>query len=107
MKYKEIFKLKEMLEQAGIPFEFIYRTENYSGLPNYKERYQSYQICYPQSKGRVCSVIETFGSYGNDEDLLEIKGLLTDEEAENDSVVGWLSAENVFNRIKIHYKNKE
>lgn len=107
MEYKEIFKLKEMLEQAGIPFEFIDRTEDLSRLPNYKECYQSYQICYPQEKGRVCSVIEGFSSYGNDADLLEIMGLLTDEEAKNDRVMGWLSAEDVFNRIKTHYENKE
>ena len=31
-------------------------------------------------------------------------GLLTDEESERDSVVGWLSAKNVFERIKKHYE---
>jgi hypothetical protein len=32
--------------------------------------------------------------------LLEIKVLLTEEEAERDTIVGWLTAENVFERIK-------
>lgn len=91
--YKEILRLKEMLEKAGIPFEF----NEYMG---------GYQLCYPKKEtfdDIVCSVIEHNGSYGQEQDLLEIMGLLTDEELKNDDVVGFLSAENVFERIKKHY----
>ena len=90
-KYDEIFKLKEMLENAEIPFEF----SEYMG---------GYHLCYPNNKTKECSVIEHDGSYGREQDLLEIMGLLTDEELQNDDVVGFLSAENVFERIKKHYE---
>lgn len=95
-KYNEIFKLKKMLTDAGIPF---YMHELFDG----------YQICYPEQNtsqtpdARECSVIEHEGSYGHSEDKLEIMGLLTDEELQNDDVVGHLSAEEVFSRIQKHF----
>jgi hypothetical protein len=102
-KYNEIFRLKEMLEKAEIPFEF----GEYMG---------GYHLCYPKKNDpdcveketfdRVCSVIEHDGSYGREQDLLEIMGLLTDKELQNDDVVGYLSAENVFERIKKHYEGR-
>ena len=40
------------------------------------------------------------GSYGHEDGLLEIMGtILTDEESECDSVVGWLTAEQVMKRV--------
>lgn len=36
MEYKEIFRLKEMLEKAKIPFVF-------------RNLYDGYQICYPRN----------------------------------------------------------
>lgn len=102
VEYKEIFKLKEMLEKANIPFEFIDHSIK-------ETDFKDYQICYPvsfrSSDGRcVCSVIGHLGSYGSEEDLLEIMGLLTPEEEQEDTVKGWLTAENVFERIKNHYE---
>lgn len=89
--YKEILKLKEMLEKAEIPFEF-------------SELMGGYHLCYPNNKIKECSVIEHDGSYGREQDLLEIMGLLTNEELKHDEVVGYLSAENVFERIKKDYE---
>ena len=97
MQYKEIFKLKEMLEKAGIPFEM-------------SSFFDGYQIGYPSFKDdeyTVCSVIEHNGSYGRESDLLEIMGLLTDDEKKFDSVAGWLTANNVFDRINKHWKEKQ
>lgn len=94
VEYKEIFRLKEMLEKSHIPFEFIDRICG---------QRKGYQIRYLYDGECICSVIEHFGSYGNEDDLLEIMGLLTDKEKEIDSVKGWLTAENVFERIKKHY----
>ena len=51
----------------------------------------------------VCSVVEHRYSYGNYDDRLEMMGLLTEEEAKIDSVVGWLTAEDVFLRIGEHW----
>lgn len=109
MKYTEIFRLKKMLEEANIPFQFIDRTINYPELNIYREHYQ---ICYPKFNSTedmnkpaefVCSCIEGRGTYGSDFDLLEIMGLLTDKELKYDSVAGGLTADDVFNRIKKHY----
>ena len=68
-KYKEIFRLKNMLDKAGIEYEWIERDE-----------VNGYQICCPSDADRYISVVETFGSYGSENDLLEIMGLLTPEE---------------------------
>ena len=114
MKYTEIFRLKEMLEKAGIPF--VYKDESWE-IPVLNEswkkvisnrRWHHYHIYYPaEGVGNVvCSIIEGDGSYGREQDLLEIMGLLTEEEAEYDSVVGHLTAEEVFERIKKHHFNK-
>lgn len=90
MECKEIFVLKEMLEKEKIPFEFLKPNENW------------YQIYYPAyNNGRfVCSVIQSSFSYGGNLDLLEIMGL---QETDN-HVKGWLSANEVFERINNHYK---
>lgn len=84
-KYNEIVKLHEMLTKADIPHEF---TEEYGG----------HHILY-SCMGYTCSVIEHDYSYGNKRDLLEIMGLLTPEESAQDSVAGYLTADDVFNRI--------
>lgn len=89
-KYKEIFRLKEMLEKENIHFIF-------------RDLFDGFQICYPDIKNKVCSVIEHDGSYGHNQDRLEIMGLISDEET-NDDVLGYLTAEDVFNRIYKHHK---
>lgn len=94
-KYNEIFKLKSLLEENHIPFEWIEHNDFRNG----------YQICYPaKSENRVCSVIEHSFSCGNEKDLLEIQGLLTADEEECDSVLGNLTADDVFQRILSHWK---
>lgn len=98
-KYTEIFKLKSMLEESNIPFEFKIREFGADKL---------YQICYPKyGDGRRCSVIQGKGSYGGEENLLEIMGLLTEEEEEYDSVLGHLTAKNVFDRIEKDFLKKK
>ena len=59
--------------------------------------------------GAICSVIISSGSYGHKEGLLEISGLMTDEEYKKtgDTVLGSLTAENVFKRIERHYKTNK
>lgn len=96
VKYSEILRLKEMLEKAEIPFFFS------------DKHFDGYHICYPDNMKCVCSVIEIEGSYGYRENLLEISGLMSNEELEStdDTVLGSLTAENVFERISRHYKKK-
>lgn len=110
-KYKEIFRLKRMLEKEGIPFEFI-ECFGYDKrlLSEYPDIMDHYQICYP-SKGedQAISVIGGFGAHGYEQDKLEIMGLLTPWERyhHGDSVIGWLTAENVFKRIKKDYEERK
>lgn len=116
MEYKEIFRLKKMLEEANIPFEFtddlFHAKDKVSrgGLDyiRFNSFYPSYQIKIYKNgakEERICDVIQHYGSYGNQQDLLEIMGGLTEEEQENDSVLGYLTAEEVFKRFKQCYEN--
>ncbi len=94
--YDEIFKLEAMLKAEGIPFAY-HRQPDMCG----------FQICYPEDgENRVCSIILHSGSYGRGEGLLEIMGLLKPDEEQCDSVVGYLTAEDVFERIKAHHDGK-
>jgi len=92
--YTEILKLKDMLEKANIPFAISTHVLDKNG----------YHLGYPSLKYPICSVVEFNYSYGHEGDKLEIMGLLTEEEKKHDDVVGYLSAEEVFNRISKHYK---
>ena len=123
-KYGEIFKLHRMLDEAGIPHDFVDETPDMGWIVSgtldmgwivsgIGFDYTKYHIYYPScddfrkginsdtdTSGTVCSIIEGHGTYGEENDLLEIMGLLTPEEEEWDSVCGSLTAENVFERIK-------
>jgi hypothetical protein len=81
-EYKEIVKLKAMLEAQGIKHKF-------------KKFLDGYQIVLEDGS----DIIEHFGSYGNEDDLLEVMGSSLLSEYANDSVEGHLSAEEVFKRI--------
>lgn len=103
MNYTEIFRLKEMLEEAHIPFVF---ADERFGNDNYI--FYHYHIYYPSTflEGNcVCSVVQGSGTYGNNANLLEIMGLLKPDES-GESVKGWLTAEDVFERIKEHYEKE-
>ena len=52
-------------------------------------------------------MIQGYGTYGGKQNLLEIMGLLTPEESKSDCVCGWLTAEDVFARIKAHYETEK
>lgn len=87
--YKEIHRLAEMLTAEKIPHALM-------------KLFDGWKISYKEGGIEVLSVIEHQYSYGSDEDRLEIMGLLTPAELEEDLVKGHLTAEEVFNRIKKH-----
>lgn len=95
-KYKEILKLNAMLTEANIPHM----------LRKFMDGWQVGYPVTPDFPGYVMDAIEHKGSYGNGRDLLEIRGLLTPEEEMVDSVLGELTAEEVFERIKKHHDGK-
>lgn len=90
-KYNEILRLKKMLEDAGIPFRF--REQDNGG-------HLSSLDFTEEEIDKGWSVIEHDGSYGREQDLLEIAGeILTKGDAAIDDVRGYVSAEEVFGRI--------
>ena len=118
-KYKEIFKLKKMLEDEEIPFSWIENWDyDEEKLKNFKkiapDLIEHYQICYPvfDPDHRWISVIEGFGTYGAEQDKLEIMGGFTpwemyEQDLNEGSVMGYLTANNVFNRIKKNWEGRK
>ena len=91
----EIIRLHEMLNEANIPHKVF---GNWIVYP-------SYQIVIEKDGTRLCDAICHYGSYGYEEGLIEIMGGLTEEERENDHVLGHLTADEVFKRFKYCYEN--
>ena len=87
---KEPLRLASMCLAHNIPFDI---AEMFHGLI----------IFYPyQGEGYVSDAICHDGSYGRHEGLLEIMGLVNEEEV-GDSVEGFLTAEQVFERWHKHW----
>ena len=87
-KHACINKLAQLLDEADIPYT---RNPIWDG--------EQIRI------GTLCDAVYHNFSYGNEDDLLEIMGALTEEEAENDSVLGWLTPEEVAERFVYCYKH--
>lgn len=89
MERKEIFKLRAMLEDAKIPFEF----KQLSGTMGYLIRLNKY-------------IDVTQSPYNENKELLEIMGATTKQEfIYNGLMKGSLTAEEVFTRFKYCYEN--
>ena len=95
MKQNEMYKLINMLIAQKIPFQVA------------EDCTKTLSIFYPSKKHCVCNVICNKYSYGGDQELLEIMGLLTEEEEECDYVAGCLNSYNVFERISTDYYTKK
>ena len=78
----EMYKLINRLIKAKIPFEVA-------------EWMDTPMVWYPSKENHICDAICHSGSYGHEKGLLEIMGLTTDP----DDVEGYLTAEEVFERI--------
>lgn len=83
IEYIEMGKLEWLLQEAKIP----YRIDYVIGMPSV--RY------YGHGENLICDAICHSGSYGHEEGPLEIMGLTRND----DSVEGWLTSEEVFDRI--------
>ena len=88
MKRECIEKLAKLLDESGVPYT---RNPIWDG--------EQIRI------GVLCDAVCHNFSYGNEDDLLEIMGGLTEEEAENNSVLGHLTPEEVAKRFKYCYRN--
>ena len=88
--YTEILKLDKMLTDANIPHTL--------------DRFlDGWQVIYPSKEKRIADAIQHYGSYGGSKNLLEIMGLVKPEET-SDSVLGYLTADDVFARMSEHYR---
>lgn len=95
--YNEILKLNTMLDNAKIPHMMRRLNDGWQVI---------YTPYHPDSW--VADAIETRYSYGAEDDLLELAGrLLTGEELKRGSVVGGLTANDVFQRISKHWEEHE
>ena len=95
--YQEILKLDKMLTDNDIPHT-LFRS------------WDGWQVCYPSPNLKECiaDVIEFTGSYGAKDDLCEMMGLLTPEEQmKGNTVVGYLTAEEICKRMTQHYCGKK
>ena len=88
----ELLKLVKLLAKADIPFEIFPFTLGENSI--------TYQVCYPNKQDCLCDAICHKYSYGHEQGLLEIMGL---NEDPYDDVEGWLTAQQVFERIRDHY----
>lgn len=99
----QLNKLEQYLKDHGIEYE-RFDNDDMPVSPTityaFKE-FERHQICVPgyEAKGRQWDAICQRGSYGADEGLLEIYGSLV-RESDGDSVVGWLTADDVIARIE-------
>lgn len=80
MTFKEIHLLNTLLDEAKIPHEI-------------RRKYDGWQILYQSDT----SIVQNSYSYGNEDDLLEMRSCLLDTE---DHIAGWLTADTCFRIIK-------
>ena len=96
----QLDKLEIYLKEHHIPYDRIDKDEVFEETPHGKyvvecERHQI--IVPPQDQERQWDAICHSGSYGHNEGLLEIMGNIV---RVNDSVEGWLTADDVIERIE-------
>ena len=102
IKYREIFKLMNLLDKNKIKYEFYDRCQ--ADVYGKGKHFIHFQIIINQKnkKERAFSIIEGFGTYGEEEDKLEIMNYFDNSM---DNVLGYLSAKEVLSIIK-KYNNQ-
>lgn len=87
----ELDKLEEYLKKNNIPYTRV--DKNDCGM--------RHQIMVPEAYPNAeWDAVCHLGSYGYEQGLLEIMGDLVDEKKDGDTVVGYLTAEDVVKRIE-------
>lgn len=97
----EMDKLVEYLDKSGANYKRIKET-NFVKFPDGNEIDigRNQVVVYDDEDCLKWDAICQYGSYGYKEGPLEIMGDIVDEEEDGDSVVGWLTAENVIERVE-------
>ena len=103
---KELNKLEQWLIANDIHYERIDKEDMPidESLPYCLVQLEQHQICVPEydSERREWDAICHRDSYGAEVGLLEIMGTIVRDNA-GDSVEGWLTAEDVIERVKEKY----
>lgn len=89
---KELDKLEAYLKEKGFVYERVDRDYKH-------DVHNKHQIIVYKDGKRIWDAICQWGSYGYSQGLLEIYGSIVFEE-DGDSVRGWLTAEEVIERIE-------
>lgn len=101
----ELNKLERYLKEHGIKYDRIDNENEYDAL-GYFLTLERRQIIVPSNtEERKWDAICHYGSYGGDQGLLEIMGDIVDVKEDGDSVVGFLTAADVIERIERKAKN--
>lgn len=101
----ELDKLQAYLLEHRFYFQRI--DENYGGRFGV-DRHQIivYETAECTEEHRLWDAICQYGSYGYEYGLLEIMGVIVDEAEVGDTVEGYLTAEDVIDRIKAWRKKR-
>ena len=108
-RIEEMEKLERYLIDKNIPYE-INMVESYDAIwPIKLDKTPAYykQICVPvfDPEKRKWDAVCHWGTYGFEDGLLEIMGdILTEEDLEYDTVKGFLTADDVIERIELKEK---
>lgn len=97
----ELNKLEQFLKENNIPYE-RFDKENKpidEEHPYCFVEFERHQIIVPSEKERQWDAICHHGSYGAESGLLEIMGTIVSPSA-GDSVEGFLTADDIIERIK-------
>lgn len=92
----ELEKLEAYLNERGIPHERIEEGRTLG------ERFYAWSqiVVYDERGERQWDVVCHYGSYGYEEGLLEAMGAPIVRASDGDSVVGWLTAQDVIDRLE-------
>lgn len=97
----EMEKLIEYLDKSGINYKRINETNIVPFSDGNEIDIGRNQVVVYDTEGNFkWDAICHYGSYGYRAGLLEIYGNIVDEKIDGDSVVGWLTAEDVIKRVK-------
>ena len=91
----ELEKLEKYLKEHNYNYEW---NSVFHGMEGYPEKDQI--VVYDDHNRRIWDAVCHFGSYGHEPGLLEIMGVIVDEVEDGDTVVGWLTADDVIKRLK-------
>lgn len=92
----ELDKLEAYLKDNG----FEYHRDDADVGPECMPELNHHQIVCTKNGKYQWDAVCHFGSYGYKEGLLEIMGKLVNPKVDGDTVVGWLTAEDVIERIE-------